>query len=221
MGTSILSQVFSTVVLMVSGLFPIINPLGGAPIFLALTGDATRQQRTAISTKIAINSFFLLMGAILVGSHILAFFGISLPIVRVGGGLVVLSAGWSMLKHEEDDDKKEMERKATAGLLMRKAFYPLTLPLTVGPGSIATAIALGASAPRSSGGELALSLIAAVVAAVVLSISVFLCYAFADRIARLLGSQGTSVIMRLSAFLLLCVGLQIVWSGIRGLLKTL
>jgi multiple antibiotic resistance protein len=213
--------ILTSIVLMVTTLFPIVNPLSGAPIFLALTADASGRERKIVSWRVARNSFFLLLGALLVGSHVLSFFGISLPIVQVGGGLVVFSSGWAMLKHDDEADRKEIGATVKPGAVLKKAFYPLTLPLTVGPGSIATAITLGANTPHPGGSRLALGLVAAVVGAAVISLSVYLCYAFADRTVRLLGPSAVSVIVRLSAFLLTCVGLQIVWNGLRVLVHTL
>ncbi len=215
-----MAQVLRTIILIVSTLIPIVNPLGSAPMFLALTSSGTPAERKILSWKVASNSFFLLLGSILIGTHILSFFGISVPIVQVGGGLIVISAGWAMLKREDDGERKEIERNAGGSLLLRKAFYPLTLPLTVGPGSIATAITLGANSPHSGGNSMALALIAAAAGALVLAFSVFICYAFADRTAKLLGPTAMSVMMRLSAFLLTCIGLQIVWNGISSLIRT-
>jgi multiple antibiotic resistance protein len=216
-----MAQVIRQIVLIVTALFPIVNPVGSAPIFLSMTREGSPAERRTLSWKVAMNSFFLLLGSLLIGSHILSFFGISLPIVQVGGGLLVISGGWAMLKHEDEEDRKGIERTAGAGRLLRKAFYPLTLPLTVGPGSIATAITLGANAPHPGGGRLALGLIAAVIGALVISLSVFLCYVFAERTGKLLGPTAMSVAMRLSAFLLICIGLQIVWNGISALIRTL
>src|SRR6202049_3447483 len=135
--------------LILSALFPIVDPLGGSPIFLALTREYSPGARRALSLRIAMNSFFLLVGSYFVGSHILAFFGISLPVVQVGGGLVLASTGWAMLKQKDDDDTKAgVHRNVDTNDLFQKAFYPLTLPLTVGPGSISVAITLGANEPR-------------------------------------------------------------------------
>jgi multiple antibiotic resistance protein len=103
--------------------------------------------------------------------------------------------------------------------MLRKAFYPLTLPLTVGPGSISVAITLGANFPHPGGGRLLLALLAAVVSSLSLSLCVFVCYAFAGRVVRRLGPSGASVITRLSAFLLVCIGLQIAWNGIKALAR--
>ncbi len=215
-----MAYIVRSIILIVTTLFPIVNPLSTAPLFLSLTQSGTAEDRRILSRKIATNSFFLLLGSILIGTHVLSFFGISLPIVQVGGGLVVISAGWVMLKSDDEgheEDRKEMERTASAHILGRKAFYPLTLPLTVGPGSIATAITLGANIPHSGASALAFALLEAAVGSLVIALLVWVCFAFADRTAKLLGPTAMSVMMRLSAFLLTCIGLQIVWNGIRAL----
>jgi MarC family membrane protein len=144
----VLSEILKATFLSISALFPIVNPLGGSPIFLSLTSDYARAERYTLSRLIALNSFFLLVGSYLTGTHILAFFGISLPVVQVGGGLVVISAAWAMLQRRGDDEREEVHRNIQAQDQSREAFYPLTLPLTVGPGSISVAITLGANAPH-------------------------------------------------------------------------
>jgi multiple antibiotic resistance protein len=102
---------------------------------------------------------------------------------------------------------------------LRHAFYPLTLPLTVGPGSISVAITLGANATEHQGVNL-LAILAAIVGSVLLAVSIFLCYGFADRLARILGTTGMTVIMQLSSFLLVCIGVQILWNGASALLSS-
>jgi multiple antibiotic resistance protein len=210
-----------TTLLLLTALFPIVNPLGGSPIFLALTYDYSPPERRLLSQRIAINSFILLVVSFLIGTHILAFFGISMPIVQVGGGLVVISTGWDMLKRNEDDDRgSTVHHQVDQRDIFKNAFYPLTLPLTVGPGSISVAITLGANAPRHLGPDF-VEIFAALVGSALIALSVFLCYGFADRLARLLGPTGMSVIMRLSSFLLVCIGVQIVWHGASDLLRSL
>jgi small neutral amino acid transporter SnatA (MarC family) len=103
----------------------------------------------------------------------------------------------------------------------RQAFYPLTLPLTVGPGSISVAVTLGANAPSPGGGRLLMALVAALVACLLVALSIFFCYGYADRLASRLGATAMSVVTRLSAFLLLCIGLQIMWNGISALVRDL
>jgi multiple antibiotic resistance protein len=209
-----------SIFLIVSALFPIVNPLGGSPIFLALTKDYSKANRKALSWRIALNSFFLLVGSYLVGTHILAFFGISLPVVQVGGGLVVISTGWAMLKRRDDEDRSEVHRSVHVHDVFRQAFYPLTLPLTVGPGSISVAVTLGANVPHTSTFNL-IAILAAVAGSAVIALTIFISYGFADRFARLLGPTGMSVLMRLSSFLLVCIGVQILWNGVKTLLTTL
>ncbi|MGD0902643.1 MAG: MarC family protein [Terracidiphilus sp.] len=216
-----MAQIVRAIVLIFTALFPIVNPMGGAPIFLSLTHDCTPVQRRTLAWRVALYSFFMLMGSILIGSRVLALFGVSLPIVQVGGGLVVISVGWAMLKHEDEEERKEIHRTANAGVPLHKAFYPLTMPLTVGPGSIATAITLGANAPHPGGGRLLLALLEAIIGSLLLALYVFICYAFSDRSGKLLGPAAMNVVTRLSAFLLTCIGLQIAWNGISALIHTL
>lgn len=207
------------VFLIVSALFPIVNPLGGAPIFLSLTNYYSTDQRRILSRRIALNSLFLLVGSFFIGTHILDFFGISIPVVQVGGGLVVMSAGWKMLnQNEEDASRQSVHQTVDPRDLFSRAFYPLTLPLTVGPGSISIAITLGANEPRE---HFLFSIVGSVIGMFLISLSVYLCYGFADRLARLLGATGMTIIMRLSSFLLVCIGFQILWNGFSALLRTL
>ncbi len=204
--------------LILSALFPIVNPLSGSPIFLGLTKQYAADAHRALSWKVAWNSFFLMVGSYFIGAHILSFFGLSLPVVQVGGGLVVVSMGWSFLmKGEEVGDAKE--KHAPQQDMFRHAFYPLTMPLTVGPGSISVAVTLGANTTISYGMHV-WTIIAALTAMAVIAVSVFLCYGYADRLARILGETGTIVIIRLSSFLLLCIGIQIMWNGMSALLAT-
>jgi multiple antibiotic resistance protein len=207
--------------LILTALFPIVNPLGGAPIFLSLTHYYSGEQRKLLSRRIALNSMVLIVGSYFIGAHILAFFGISLPVVQVGGGLVVASTGWALLKQRDDDSTKaDVHRTVDARDLSQKAFYPLTLPLTVGPGSISVAITLGANESHTDQ-RVIFSMIGAVIGAVLIAASVYLCYAFADRLANALGATGMNIIMRLSSFLLVCIGVQIIWNGVFALLKSL
>jgi multiple antibiotic resistance protein len=216
-----MAQLLKSTLLIVTALFPIVNPLGGAPLFLSLTSYYSAEQRRILSRRIAINSIILIVISYLIGTHILAFFGISLPVVQVGGGLVLASAGWTMLKHnDEDTTKSGVQRTVDTHDLSKKAFYPLTLPLTVGPGSISVAITLGANEPRAHQ-LLLFSVIGALIGALLIAASVYLCYAFADRLARVLGETGMSIIMRLSSFLLVCLGVQIIWNGVSTLLKSI
>ncbi len=215
-------QLIKTMLLILTTLFPVVNPLGGAPIFLSLTHYYSEEDRKLLSRRIAMNGFILLIVSYLIGTYILAFFGISLPVVQVGGGLVVISAAWAMLNDNDEErvSRQEVSRSVELTGLSRKAFYPLTLPLTVGPGTISVAITLGANGPHR-GLPLLYAIIGALIGLVLIAASIFLCYSFADQLAKVLGATGMSVIMRLSSFLLLCIGVQILWNGVSALLKSL
>jgi multiple antibiotic resistance protein len=204
--------------LTLSALFPIVDPLAGSPIFLAMTEEYSPETRRALSWRVAFDSLFLMIGSYFVGAHVLNFFGVSLPVVQVGGGLVVVSVGWSMLMEKDEVHEKATKSVQTEAVFGR-AFYPLTLPLTVGPGSISVAVTLGANATRRYGFHIGI-IFAALIAMVAVAASVFLCYGFADRLARILGKTGMTVIVRLSSFLLLCIGVQIMWNGIAALLSS-
>ena len=217
-----MAEAIKTLLLFLTALFPMVNPLGASPVFLSLTKGYTPETRRALSRGIAMDSFFLLIGSYFIGTHVLAFFGISLPVVQVSGGLVVIAAGWTMLKQRDESDRSEVNRNVQPQDPFHQAFYPLTLPLTVGPGSISVAITLGANAAHHyQHGINFLAILAALIGSVLLALSIFLCYGFADRLARIIGPTAMTVIMRLSAFLLVCIGVQIVWNGISALLSSL
>ena len=210
-------EITQAFLLVYAGLFPIVNPVGSAPIFLALTANHTERVRHDLAGRVAVNGFVLLLVSLFVGSHLLQFFGITIPVLRVAGGLAVASFGWRMLRDG-------VEPTNTAGNVAQggpdSAFYPLTMPLTVGPGSIAVAIALGAQRPQQieGTGRVALLVVGAVIGLAAIAATVFFCYRFADGMVKVLGPNGINVLIRLSAFILLCIGIQIIWSGCSGLI---
>lgn len=196
-------------------LLPIINPPSVAPVFLATAGtDDTVIVRLA--RQVAVNAFFLLAGSMLVGTYVLEFFGVSLPIVRIAGGLLVAAAGWRMLHSGSDDEVRDAAAKQTTALsseqLQQRSFYPLTFPLMTGPGTIAAAIALGAQIPGSPILYLAHATVALIGAAVTAA-AIYFSNRYAAPLLRRLGPLGTLVMMRLAAFILLCMGLDIMWAG--------
>jgi multiple antibiotic resistance protein len=215
-------QAAKSILLVVSALFPIVDPIGGSPVFLLLTRDYLPETRRVLARRIMFNSFVLLIASYSIGSHVLSFFGISIPVVQVGGGLIVISTGWVMLNQKDASDRDTVSRRAvTCADALNQAFYPLTLPLTVGPGSISVAITLGANETTHRLGASLLSFLAAAVGCAFVASTVYLCYAFADRLASVMGPTGMNVILRLSSFLLVCIGVQIFWNGASKLLSLL
>ena len=197
----------------VAALFPIVNPVGTAPIFLSLTRGASVDTRTMLARKIAVNGFVLLVMSMLVGSYILAFFGISLPVVQVAGGLVLTSTGWSLLTRPPGESNAERTVSATHRDWLHQSFYPLTLPLTVGPGSLSVAVTMGANAA----GRVAPVMVASLLAAAFIALTIYLSYAWSERLERLLGESAINVFLRLSSFILLCIGVQILANGVKAL----
>ncbi|MBY0572481.1 MAG: MarC family protein [Undibacterium sp.] len=205
-------------------LLPILNPIAVAPIFLSMTGPMEPVMANRLAKRIAFNCFFLLMGAVFVGSYVLDFFGISLPIVRVAGGIVVAMAGWKLL-NDQGQDKLRTTVAESAGNwtkeeLRKHSFFPFSFPLTVGPGAIATSITLGAQLPNKPVDWLIIAF-AAALGVFITSVAIFLSYRFARNLENLLGEVGATVLMRLSAFILLCIGIEIFWAGLSALLQEL
>jgi multiple antibiotic resistance protein len=214
-------QVLNSFLLVYAGLFPIVNPIGGAPIFLGLTAHATPKERAQLSRQVAINGFFLLLGSLFVGSHVLDFFGVTLPVVRIAGGLIIATFGWRLLYAAETSEDQRGAANRSSG--PTDAFYPLTMPLTVGPGSISVAITLGTQRPRSKPDLADLALLGggAIAGILAIAVTIYVCYRFAPRIVSTMGKTGTNVLIRLSAFIELCIGIEIIWSGVSDLIGTL
>ncbi len=217
---SAVGELVKNTLLVFGALLPIVNPFGSAPIFLTLTRGLSDRGRTVLARMIALNGLVLIIASIFIGTYILKFFGISLPVVQVGGGLVVLSTGWNLLRRPDDDDREGGKKPpCREGDYVRQAFYPLTLPLTVGPGSISVAITVGAN--RQEGSEWAWPLIAGMlIGSALMALAIYICYRFAERLAEALGDTAMNVIVRLSSFILVCIGVQIVWNGLSALLKS-
>ncbi len=211
---------FAAIILLAVGtLLPIVDPLGGAPIYLALTSNLTADERRRTAKAVAVNSFFLLIASALAGAYVLDFFGLSIPAVQVAGGIVVCSIAWSFLNSPNSPPALAQKEPpaVTPEDLSQRAFYPLTMPLTVGPGSISVALTLGAN-PTHGVRPLLETALAHTLGILIVAVAVYLCYRYAEPILAKLGPTGTSVVVRLSAFILLCIGVQIAWNGVHALL---
>lgn len=202
-----------------STMLSIINPFGIAFVFHDMTRWLTQRERARLARQIGINSFIVLIVAMFLGSRVLSFFGISLEALRIGGGLAVAAAGWTMLRAEPTTTAAPTAMDTAP--IERMAFFPLTLPLTTGPGSIAAAIALGAERSGGSQDVLLVSALSALMVAVSVAACVWVAYAYAEPIARRIGTQGTLIATKLTAFLLLCIGVQIILTGASDALRPL
>jgi multiple antibiotic resistance protein len=202
-------------------LLPILNPPAVAPIFLTLTDGATHATRVDLARRVTINAILLMVGSLIAGNVVLGFFGISLAAVRVGGGLLVIYSGWRLVNSADADteSKAQMAQVFNPEIARARAFYPLAFPICVGPGSISAAITVGASLRGQHPSPLlnAIQYAGALPGLLAVGWILFLCLRFGESLLSKLGANGTAIFMRMSAFVLLCLGVQICWDGAHDL----
>jgi multiple antibiotic resistance protein len=211
-----------------TALLPLINPVGSALIFLGLVGDESMVVYRHLARKIAFATVIFLLVIEFLGSLLLSFFGISLPIVQVTGGIVIAATAWSLLFENDAsvNTRKKNEEIAGSGSedhgdLDGKIFYPFTFPITAGPGTLVVMLTLSARVsnkglPGTFAGHAGI-----VIAAIVLSASVYFCYSYAPKLIKAVSPSTVHGILRVIAFILMCIGVQIAWNGISMLGATL
>ena len=194
-------------------LFSIVNPIAGAFIFREATADRTHAERVSLAKRVGLYSLLVMLVALGGGSYVLSVFGISIAALRIAGGLVLALFAWELLGAPEKRDarKQQQAEGAQDGPHEDVAFFPLTLPFTTGPGTIAVAVALGAGHPVVGAGAFFAGV---AVAAGALAVVIVAFYAYADRLSTLLGQNASRTITRLSAFLLFCIGVQLLINGV-------
>lgn len=224
MAISLIPEALKSATLTFAALFPVVNPLGAASIFLGLTQAYPESTRKLLARRIAIYGFLIMGGSLAIGSSVLAFFGISLPIIQVAGGFVLANTGWQMLQTRPTNNAGDESGPPTVEAALQQAFYPLTMPLTVGPGCISVCIAFGANIRQQSNTanlDYFLPFLGGLTGMALVCFTLWLCYAHAGRLAQILGPSGTNIVVRLSAFLLLALGVQIIWNGVASLVAPL
>jgi len=206
-----------------TALMPCVNPIGTAIILSSLTTGTDPKTRKQLARRIALNAAALLIGSLLIGSHLLQFFGVSVPIVQAVGGFVLASMGWKMLNKQDsaDDHDKSTAAVSESSSLWSRVFYPFTFPITVGPGCVAVAITLSAHSQKGDMIGTALAQTGDIIGIFAVSALVYLCFQYSAFVMRSLGESGTAVLMRLISFLVTCIGIQISWEGLRILARQL
>lgn len=219
---------WTTFLLAFSALLPIINPLGSALVFLGLVGKAPPVVYRSLARRIAVNNILFLAAVEILGSAILNFFGISLPIVEVAGGVVIAGMAWGVLNQNDSgagvrQKQEESENPDDSQFhdLKEKLFYPFTFPITSGPGTLVTMLTLSAHISRSKVSENLLGHAGIFGAVVIVSVLVYFCYAYAPTITTKVSRTTAHGILRVIAFIMLCIGVQIAWNGLSALLATL
>ncbi len=206
-------------------LFSIVNPLGAALVFAEVTTGRSSAERALLARRVGWYGFLILFVSLWGGSALLHFFGITIGALRIAGGLVVAVRAWGLLQAPEAYEAlKERQasqdgRTAATEDVAETAFFPLTMPFTVGPGSISVAIALSAERPQGGGfGAVASFGLGITLAAALVCVMVWVAYSGAERVVRLLGHSGARIVTRLAALILLSIGVQIVASGVQDIL---
>jgi len=207
-----------------SALLPLINPVGSALVFFGLIGNAPETVYRHLARRIAINNIIFLAIIELLGVTILKFFGISLPIVQFSGGMVLAAMGWSVLnerdaratsrKKQEETDQNPPEHD-----FEEKVFYPFTFPITSGPGALVALITVTAHNSSHTLTRNVLSHVGVFLAIVVLSLLVYFCYRYAPKITGVIPPGTAHGILRIVAFILFCIGVQISWNGLDALIR--
>lgn len=210
-----------SLVLAFGALLPVVNPLGSSLLFLGVVGAAPPDEFRQLARKVALSTMLFLLVVELAGATLLAFFGISLPVVQLAGGLVLAAMGWHLL-NEKDPDQTSVTpvTHRSRGHFRDKIFYPLTFPITAGPGCIVVTGTLSAHASRHAAEQNVIAHFGIAAAIVALSLLVLLSYAYAPKITRAVSPQTVQGILRVIAFILLCIGVQIGWKGLEALIRT-
>jgi multiple antibiotic resistance protein len=211
-----------------SALLPLVNPLGTALVFLGLVGIQPAAVYKSLARQIAINMVIFFAVIELIGSYVLSFFGISLPIVQLAGGVVVAAIGWGVLNQPDAGQATQAagaqiaaEAGDTQERWASRTFYPLMFPITAGPGCLVVMLTLSAHTMQGNLTETVLARVGLFVAVILLSALVYVCYAYAPQLAGKISPSTTHGILRVIAFILLCIGVQIAWNGLESLLKPL
>jgi multiple antibiotic resistance protein len=182
-----------------------------------MTPGCDEPTRVDLAKRIAFYSFFLLLGAMLLGSFVLLTFGLSIPVVQVAGGAVVCALGWKLLSDNPKPAEVTIDPAHAKAIAMGRAFAPLTMPLTIDAGVISVAITVGANHAHTFKHAL-IQVLASVIGAGVIALSILLAYRYAQRAGKRIGHTAMMVVVRLSAFIMVCIGVGISWNGLKALL---
>ena len=212
-----LKQLVGAILLILGAVLPVVNPLGDAPIFLKMTPGCDEATQALLARRIALYSFFYLLGSLLLGSFVLVIFGLSIALVQVAGGAVVCALAWHVLADIPKPADVTLDAAHANSIALGRAITPLTLPMTIDAGVISVAITVGAFHAGSLE-HTVIQLLAAIIGAAIISLCILLTYRYAHRLSKRLGQAGTMFLVRLSAFIMLCIGVGISWNGIKSLL---
>ena len=196
-----------------AALFSVLNPLGTVPIFVGLTQDYNKSERSRVSLWAAINVFIILVISFFVGEYVLTFFGISIDALRIAGGIVIATSGFSLLTGEFNK-KRGVNKKVANDASNRNdiALTPLAIPMLAGPGSISLLIAFYHEHHTT------LEIIIGISAIFVVAIAIFIMLRSAHHLADMLGASGIVAISRVVGFIVIAIGIQYIISSVLAII---
>lgn len=206
-----ISHFFQLILATVIALLPIINPLASTPVFLAITEGDNDEKRRNQAKRGCFYMVCILVCFLVGGSFIMQFFGLSIPGLRIAGGLLVCGIAFSMFSEHGEDDA-ERRRREEARKKRDISFSPLAMPMLSGPGSIAVTIGMTSLVTRIT------DYLAIIIGIIVVAFISYLTLLLSGRLVRMIGANGLSALTRIMGFLLLCIGVQFVVNGVTGAL---
>jgi multiple antibiotic resistance protein len=209
------ASVFITVLI---GLFSLINPLSALPVYISLTQQYSEEEKLATLKKTCIYIFIICMVSYYLGLYLLHFFGITIPALRVAGGLIIFRSGWQLLNVQH---KKELRNKLKEkGVQGDISFSPLAMPLLAGPGSMSFLITLFSN--RHNKLDEALWQDAAAITSIILvALSIYFIFKYAPKLMRYTGEAGLSALSKVMGFIVIGIGVQMIMSSLTSLVKTI
>src|SRR5215831_21315872 len=186
-------------------LFPIVDPFGGIPIFFTMTSSWTARERNRTAFKTGMWVFLILVTFLFFGRFVLNFFGISLPVLKIAGGLIVANTAWGMVTASSRMTHEERSEALTKEDI---SLTPMAMPMLSGPGSIGVVMGLAAHADNS------LAYFGMVVGIVVLGLTVYLFLRLGGPFVKRLGPGAVGAVNRILGFLILAIAVQLVWDGV-------
>jgi multiple antibiotic resistance protein len=206
----------------IAALFPVVDPIGSVPIFLVLTAGLPAATRNRYALRIGRNVVLLLIASLLVGGSVLRFFGVSLEVVRIAGGIVVFHAAWRAMN---SDPKLNQVDNAEAAQRVDEhkdiAFMPMTIPLLAGPGSIAVTLGLAAQAGKDLSLPMAMNLLATATAIGIIGLIIFTALRSSTLLLKVLGASGIQAMSRLLGLFVMAIGVQLILNGLADWFRSL
>ncbi|WP_345211756.1 MarC family protein [Mucilaginibacter gynuensis] len=202
-------------------LFPVINPIGSAFMVSPYLAHLCPADKRVAVQKITIYAFFICIISLFAGQYILRLFGISMPIVQLGGGIMICKMGWEFLSTDDKKDTAEGVEKPVVvpfKSIANRLFYPITFPITTGAGTISVLFTLGAHVTVFGSREYYMNMLSIILAITAMCVLVYIFYLNTEKLIHYLGENGEMVVNRISAFLIFCVGLKIGFSGLTAIL---